>query len=189
MKRFWTGARVAAASAALLSTPGCVPADAESSPYLLVSPAADQAASPALGTVVVLQQRGGTFLRMKTQAGKYFLPSDSPSGSGHDLFCIPAPTEDSLFFFDVVPSETESLLYVDLLGPNSKGIDCDGKVLATMIVPITTKRDNPPPASTTAAATTGTGATGTGGMGTGGMGTGGMGTTATSTGAGGAGGG
>jgi hypothetical protein len=179
MRRSWIVTRSVAASVALLAASSCVPADAAGTTYLLVSPATDQPTSPALGTVVAVQQRGGTFLRMKTQAGKYFLPSDPPSGAGRDSSCTGVPTADSLFFFDVVPSETESLLYVDLLGPNSSGTDCSGTVLDTKIVPITTKRDNPPAASTTAAATTGAGATGTGGMGT----------TATRTGAGGAGGG
>ena len=71
--------------------------DAAVESYLIVAPAASQPESPELGTIVVLQQHGGTFLRMKTEAGTFMLSSDPSNSMKRTSACIRAPKDDSLF--------------------------------------------------------------------------------------------
>ncbi|WP_437318791.1 hypothetical protein [Sorangium sp. So ce385] len=159
---------------AALSSSGC-PADPEVERYLIVAPAAEQPGSPALGTSVLVQQRGGAYLRLKTIAGKLDLSTDAPGGAAQQPSCIPAPPPGEPRFFLVIPDDVECELYVDLLGPGS-GDDapaCSGPLLASRLLPITNVRQSPSGDGGGGAGGAGEGGGGTGGTGEGGGGTGG----------------
>ncbi|WP_437547260.1 hypothetical protein WME97_44890 [Sorangium sp. So ce367] len=155
--------------AALFSS-GCT-TDPEVERYLIVTPASKQPDSPALGTNVFVQQRGGTHLRIKTVAGKLDFSTDAPGGDAQQSACIAAPPADEPWFFIVMPDDVECELYVDLLGRGS-GDDapaCSGPLLASRLLPITTARQNPSDGSDGGGGGAGGGAGGAGG-GTGGAG-------------------
>lgn len=141
-------------------------------PYLVVAQAAQQPESPDLGTIVVLQQRGGWFVRLKAAQGTILLSSDPGDAAAHSESCIPAPRNGALFYFTVMPAQSECELYVDLLGRSSVSGDCSGDVLQTRVLPVTTKRANPPSNANDAAsdAASDAAAGGTGGTSTGGAG-------------------
>lgn len=145
MRRAWMAALLAAlVPAATAAAFSCAPTDASVDTYLLVSPASRQPESPDLGTIVVVQQRGGAFLRVKTEGGTHTLSTDPAGSAGRTSSCIAAPRADSLFFFNVAPTNIECQLYVDLLGEGtSVGADCSGPILDGKLMPITTKREKP----------------------------------------------
>ncbi|MFS8067386.1 MAG: hypothetical protein ACMG6S_13580 [Byssovorax sp.] len=154
----------ALACAAAFLTSTCTPPDGKVDVYLVVEPAARQPVSTALGTIVVLQQRGGKFLRMKTQAGTFQLPSDSPNAKARNRACVPALPDDELGYYAVIPADGECLLSVELLG---EGPDCTGSVIKNKITPVSTTRTAVDATSAGGAggASTGTGIGGAGGAG------------------------
>jgi hypothetical protein len=156
----------------------CTPEDGKADHYLLVAQAARQPVSTTLGTIVVVQQKGGKFLRMKAQGGKFQLPGDLPDATASDTACIAAPPDDALSFFTVVPASGECLLSVELLGEEAtsatssgttgtsgtggmSATKCTGTVMLNEIIPVSTTR-TAVDATTTSSGTTGT--SGTGGM-------------------------
>ena len=162
-------------SAAAVCTAGlvaesCVPSDATTSPYLLVSPAADQPVSPALGTVVVAQQSGGDQLRLRAQGGTLGLIGDAAGKAGGDTACVPVATAGTLYYFEVIPTDVESLLFVELLrsSGSAPASGCAGTVLETRVVPITTVRNSATTSSGVGGAGGAGGAAGAGGAGGGG---------------------
>jgi hypothetical protein len=133
-----------AAGCALLAAQSCASSDAPVSPYVIVTPAAQQPASPSLGTIVLVQQQGGAFVRIKTDGGTFTFSGDTAGAPGHTLLCIPAPANGSLFYFNVLPTSVECDLAVDLLGPTpDAGDDCAGTLLDSKRLPITTTHVNP----------------------------------------------
>ncbi|WP_437302630.1 hypothetical protein [Sorangium sp. So ce388] len=152
---------------AALVAPGC-----ESEPhiakYLVVSPAARQPESPSLGTIVMVQQRGGSFLRIKTVGGTHVLAGDDAGAAANEQSCERALV-DTPMFLNVLPSDVECELYVDLIGAGDGGTgeECSGDVLVSRLLPITTRRQNSAEAASGGGATGG-GATGGGASGGGG---------------------
>src|SRR5947209_3667524 len=69
-------------AAAVLGAPTCTVDDPSVNAYLLVAVAARQPQSATLGTVVVLQQRGGASVRITVSAGTFLLPGDAPDAGG-----------------------------------------------------------------------------------------------------------
>jgi uncharacterized membrane protein YgcG len=171
----------AAMTAALLLS--CKSESMEPTSYLVVSPATRQPESSPPGTIVVLQQRGGAFLRIKAIGGTFMLPSDGETGQAPS--CSLAPADGALLFFNVVPEDVECELSVALFDESDAG-SCAGKVLATALLPITTKRE--PSAGSGGSGGQGTSTGGAGGKGTSTGGAGGKGTSTGGAGTGGAGG-
>ncbi|WP_437751905.1 hypothetical protein [Sorangium sp. So ce1389] len=176
---------------AALVAPGCE-SEPDIAKYLVVSPAARQPESPSLGTIVMVQQRGGSFLRIKTVGGTHVLAGDDAGAAADERSCVRALV-DTPMFLNVLPSDVECELYVDLLGAvdGGTGEECSGEILMSRLVPITTRRQNSAEAASGGGATGG-GASGGGGEGGGGegggAGTGGTGATGGAAGAGGSGG-
>ncbi|WP_437923439.1 hypothetical protein WMF37_30975 [Sorangium sp. So ce291] len=181
---------------AALAAPGCA-SDPDMATYLVVSPAARQPESPSLGTIVMMQQGGGAFLRIETVGGTHVLAGDEAGAAANRRSCVRARV-DTPMFLDVLPSEVECALYVDLIGEadGGTGEECSGEILMSRLVPITTRRQNSAEAASGGGATGGSasdgggaggGASSGGGAG-GGGGTGGTGPTGGAAGAGGSGG-
>lgn len=125
----------------------CGPEDATSAAYLIVTIAERQPETPALGTVIVVQQQGGSFLRIKTSAGTHSLSSDDAGAAGRTVSCIAAPGSGKRLLFNVAPAEAEASLYVDLLGApaspaETAAPDCSGAVLDSAFIAVTTVRQN-----------------------------------------------
>ncbi|MGK3961435.1 hypothetical protein WMF38_51060 [Sorangium sp. So ce118] len=137
--------------------------------YLVVSPAARQPESPSLGTIVMVQQRGGSFLRIKTVGGTHALAGDDAGAAADEQSCVRAPV-DTPMFLNVLPSDVECELYVDLIGAANGGTgeECSGEILVSRLVPITRRQNS-------AEAASGGGGAGGGGAGGGGAGGGGAG--------------
>ena len=127
---------------AALVAPGCT-SDPDISTYLVVSPAVRQPESPSLGTIVMVQQRGGAFLRVKTIGGAHVLAGDDAGAAANRQSCVRARV-DTPIFLNVLPSEVECELYVDLIGAGDGGTgeECSGEILVSRLVPITTRRQN-----------------------------------------------
>lgn len=137
--------------------------------YLIVAPAERQPETPALGTLVMVQQHGGAELQFRVKAGKIELSTDASDSSGTGEACVAVPPDDVPLYVNIVPKDVEAELFVDLLGPQQPGTNkpCSGSSLQHQALPITTERENP----TSAGDEGGGGAGGMGGAGgVGGMG-------------------
>ncbi len=168
MKPFFHAIPICAlACAGAFLTLACTPSDGKIASYLLIEQAERQPVSTTLGTIVVLQQRGGKFLRMKTPGGTLQLPSDAPDAEARNGACLAALPDDELGFYTIVPANGECVLSVELL---AEGPNCTGTVIQNKILPVSTTRT----AVDATTSTSGAGSTG----GTGGAG----GTSATSSG-------
>ncbi|HTN85151.1 MAG TPA: hypothetical protein VL242_15740, partial [Sorangium sp.] len=65
--------------------------------YLVVSPAVRQPESPSLGTIVMVQQRGGAFLRIKTVGGTHVLAGDDAGAAADEQSCARALVDTPMF--------------------------------------------------------------------------------------------
>jgi hypothetical protein len=127
----------ALACAAALLGAACMPTDGAVATYLLVAQAARQPGSSTPETIVVLQQRGGKFLRLKTQGGTFQLPGDASNASSRTSACVAALPDDDLGFYTITPANGECSLSVALLGA---GAECSGPLLQDKIIPVSSKR-------------------------------------------------
>ncbi len=125
---------------------------------------------PPPETIVVLQQRGGKFLRLKTQGGTFQLPSDASTTQARTSACVAALPDGDLGFYAITPAQGECTFSVALLG---EGAECSGTLLQNKIIPVSSTR------TVVDATTSGSGGTG-GTGGTGGASASSSGTTSTS---------
>lgn len=138
MKLFCNEAPLPAlACAAAMLGAACMPTDGDVATYLLVAQAARQPGSTTPETIVVLQQRGGKFLRLKTQGGTFQLPSDASTTQARTSACIAALPDGDLSFYTITPAQGECTLSVALLG---EGAECSGTLLQNKIIPVSSTR-------------------------------------------------
>jgi uncharacterized membrane protein YgcG len=127
----------ALACAAALLGAACMPTDGDVATYLLIAQAARQPGSTTLETIVVLQQRGGKFLRLKTQGGTFQLPGDASTTQARTSACVAALPDGELGFYSITPANGECTLSVALLG---EGAECSGTLLQNKIIPVSSTR-------------------------------------------------
>lgn len=168
----WARRGAAPALLAFTIAGGCDFFDAETGPYLTLGFARTQPATADLGVVVVLQQRGGSFLRLRTTGGA--LQTSTTAGAGADTACVPlqqangAEPGTELLFFTVKPEGSECVLFADLL---NDGDACSGEVLESRVLAVSRERatqPEPEPGTTTTGTSGSAGSTASGGTGTGG---------------------
>jgi hypothetical protein len=111
-------ALVGAASLAIAQ--GCDPAEDPGvwdpgPPFLIVAPAVDQPVSPADGTAIYVQARGGSFVSIETKNGKHRYTS---LGQEAKASCAELPGSEPLYLI-VIPDGDECIVETRLYG------DCD----------------------------------------------------------------
>lgn len=123
------------------SPPG--PVSCEAVPFVRVVVPADQPSSETLGKRVLIQQAGGSQVRVATVAGTHLVSSEAVSAQTSS--CITVPHDWVSLPMVVVPDDRECWLFVDLLGPNDDAGKCTGMVLDSAIVVVAAEPQNAGP--------------------------------------------